>query len=222
MTTRAGRTFAGNACICAIPAPCLNKIRWNPPLPVQQHDHAEELQYARIVKIAVFFHSRFWDKKWRRSKGSGFSMFSNRVSDFCFESTNGQEGPEGIICSYAIGDKADDLASETGRSVAEWISGDLCLALRRTDSKTLPKTEAGGNRKKESGSLRVLPSRSMVQSAPRPRAASWPGAVCGRASVRSLARIYGRRKALARPRQTHCKSASPRNHAENVPGPGLF
>jgi monoamine oxidase len=129
-TTRAGRKFEGNACICAIPAPCLKKIQWDPPLSEQHRKHAEELQYARIAKTAVLFHSRFWDKKWHRSKGSGFSMFSNRVSDFCFESTLGQDGPEGIICSYAIGDKADDLANERGQSVADWIAGDICEALR--------------------------------------------------------------------------------------------
>jgi monoamine oxidase len=128
--TSAGRTFNGNACICAIPAHCLNKIQWDPPLSEQHSKHAEELQYARIAKTAVLFHSRFWDKGWHRSKGSGFSMFSNRVSDFCFESTLGQDGPEGIICSYAIGDKADDLANERGQSVADWIAGDICEALR--------------------------------------------------------------------------------------------
>ena len=57
-------------------------------------------------------------------------MFSNRVSDFCFESTFGQKGPEGVICSYAIGDKADDLASEKGYRLADWISGDICEALQ--------------------------------------------------------------------------------------------
>jgi monoamine oxidase len=139
VTTRAGKKFEGNACICAIPASCLNKIHWDPPLSEQKRNAAEELQYARIAKTAVLFHNRFWDKKWRRSKGSGFSMFSNRVSDFCFESTFGQEGPEGIICSYAIGDKADDLAHEARHRLADWISGDICEALRVDPKRIKPK-----------------------------------------------------------------------------------
>jgi monoamine oxidase len=56
-------------------------------------------------------------------------MFSSRVSDFCFESTYRQKGTEGIICSYAIGDKADDIATENHNRLAQWISGDICEAL---------------------------------------------------------------------------------------------
>jgi monoamine oxidase len=130
VTTRRGLTIEGNACICAIPAPCLSRIHWSPALPEEQHNATQQLQYARIAKTAVLFPERFWEKIWPPSKGSGFSMFSNRVSDFCFESTFGQKGTEGIICSYAIGDKADDLASEKGDRLADWISGDICEALQ--------------------------------------------------------------------------------------------
>lgn len=123
------RPLRGEACICAIPAPCLTKIQWDPLLPVDQREAAEELQYARIVKTAVLFQEKIWKKNWPLSKKSGFSMFSGRVSDFCFESTFRQTGPEGIICSYAIGDKADDLAGEARSQVAEWISGDVSEAV---------------------------------------------------------------------------------------------
>jgi monoamine oxidase len=123
------RPLHGEACICAIPAPCLTEIQWAPLLPVDQREAAEELQYARIVKTAVLFQEKIWKKRWPLSNKSGFSMFSGRVSDFCFESTFRQTGPEGIICSYAIGDKADDLAREAHSQVAEWISGDVSEAV---------------------------------------------------------------------------------------------
>jgi monoamine oxidase len=128
VTTHAGRQFVGDACICAVPASCLHKIHWHPPLPEDQRLAAEQLQYARIMKTAVLFSERLWPE----SK-SGFSLFTNRASDFCFDSTFGQEGNERVICSYAIGDKADDLAEETDQDLARWIAEDVSAALGKTN-----------------------------------------------------------------------------------------
>lgn len=125
VVTRSGKQFAGGACICAIPATRLHRIRWHPALPAEQLSAARELQYARIVKTAFLFPKKFWP----RARNAGFSVFTNRASDFCFESTFRQKGPEGIICSYAIGDKADDLADEHGNDLAQWLSEDLSTAL---------------------------------------------------------------------------------------------
>jgi monoamine oxidase len=125
--TDSRRTFSGDACICAIPASGLHDITWDPALPVEQRAAAEELQYARIMKTAIYFKERFWPK----FRNSGFSMFSNRASDFCFESTYGQKGIGGVICSYAIGDKADDLADEKKSDLARWISEDISTAVGR-------------------------------------------------------------------------------------------
>lgn len=122
---RSGHAYSGDACICAIPATQLHRIHWNPPLPLEQNQAARELQYARIVKTAFLFPRRFWPK----FKNSGFSLFTNRASDFCFESTYRQKGEKGIICSYAIGDKADDIADEHGPNLAKWLSKDLSIAL---------------------------------------------------------------------------------------------
>lgn len=121
--------MTADACICAIPAPGLNKIDWDPLLPAEQSQAAEQLQYARIVKTAVLFSERFWKNALPHPRKAGFSMFSSRVSDFCFESTFQQDGKEGIICSYAVGDKADDIANEKPKDLADWIAGDLHLAL---------------------------------------------------------------------------------------------
>ncbi len=126
--TRSGKHHPGDACICAIPASQLSRIRWNPPLPDEQLAAARELQYARIVKTAFLFPKRFWR---RFPKEGGFSLFTSEASDFCFESTYGQAKPSGagIICSYAIGDKADDIADERGARLAKWLSEDLSHAL---------------------------------------------------------------------------------------------
>ncbi len=127
VTTRAGGVFSGDACICAVPASCLHKIHWHPALPEDHRSAAAALQYARIMKTAVLFQRRFWPE----SSKSGFALFTNRASDFCFESTFRQDGPEGILCSYAIGDKADDLADETSHDLAMWIGGDVVKALNK-------------------------------------------------------------------------------------------
>jgi monoamine oxidase len=120
----AGRstTYRADFCICALPAPCLNKIRWEPPLRHDKRVAADQLQYARIVKTAVLYDRRFW-KRW---PAAGFSTFTGRVSDFCFDSTYLQEGMQGILCSYAIGDKADDVAGEPDvNNVKEWLTEDM-------------------------------------------------------------------------------------------------
>src|SRR4029077_11663317 len=90
-----GKRFKGDACICAVPASCYRNITWKPRLPAQQIEAANQLQYARITKTAVLFQRRFWDVPAMgaapRPRG-GFSVFSDRVSDFCFDSTYRQEG----------------------------------------------------------------------------------------------------------------------------------
>jgi monoamine oxidase len=124
--TTSQKVFTGDACICAIPASQLHRIHWHPPLPADQKAAAEELLYARIMKTAVLFQKRFWPQ----TQDRGFGLFTNRASDFVFESTFGQKpGPEGILCSYAIGDKADDLADERHADMATWIGNDVCDAV---------------------------------------------------------------------------------------------
>src|SRR5262249_39717974 len=79
------------------------------------------------MKSAVLFNSRFW----KTPRSGGFSVFTYRASDFCFDSTYKQDADrKGILCSYAIGDKADDLASEPNdNTVMRWISEDVAAAV---------------------------------------------------------------------------------------------
>jgi monoamine oxidase len=121
VTTRAGRVFSGDACICAIPAPRLSSIRWNPRLSEDQRSAADEMQYSRIMKTAVLFPRRFWPE----SVKEGFSLHADTAWGYCYESTYGQRGPEGIICTYTVGDKADYLAGWKKSRLAKTISDDL-------------------------------------------------------------------------------------------------
>lgn len=113
-----GRTFSGDACICTIPARMLADIAFDPPLPDDQLLAANELQYARIVKNHVLFGERFW-------KEERFSMVSDVTSHFYFHSTNGQPGEQGILCSYAVGEKADILASQDDTRRQEIVAREL-------------------------------------------------------------------------------------------------
>jgi len=115
------QSFLGDACICTVPARVLNDITWDPPLPEYQRDAANSLQYARIMKTVLLYPERFWSTP----PIGGFSVFSSAISDFCFESTYLQPGPEGIICCYAVGDKADDVASEPDDKLKYWITFDI-------------------------------------------------------------------------------------------------
>jgi monoamine oxidase len=123
-----GEKFRADVCICAVPAPCLRNIEWDPPLSPGQSDAADQLQYSRIMKSAVLYRGQFWPAH----KDGGFSVFTSRVSDFCFDSTYLQVGDARILCSYAIGEKADDLAAEPDQNdVAKWLTEDILHAVGR-------------------------------------------------------------------------------------------
>jgi monoamine oxidase len=113
-----GRDFVADACICTVPPRTLNKIIFDPPLPATQNSAAEKLQYARIIKNSVLFQERFWE-------GEDFSLVSDVTSHYYFHSTKNQPGPRGILCSYAIGEKADVLASQSNQRRREIVTHDL-------------------------------------------------------------------------------------------------
>ena len=103
--TNQNKTFQANFCICTSPTRSLTNIAFHPKLPDRQWDAAKQLQYARIMKTAILCEKRFWMKK----RSTRFSVFTDASSDFLFDATLAQKGEKGILCSYAIGDKADDL-----------------------------------------------------------------------------------------------------------------
>lgn len=119
-------SLRGEVCICALPAHQLPLIHWGKAeLPPDQMDAARQLQYARITKTAVLCAERFWPKP----QQGGFSLFTSLASDFCFDSTAGQKKKtHGILCSYSIGDKADDIAGSPIHQLKNWIVGDVATA----------------------------------------------------------------------------------------------
>lgn len=114
----ASGNFRADACICTVPAQSLLKIKFNPPLPTVQREAAERLIYARICKNSVLYERRFW-------KDENFSMVSDTTSHYFFHSTQNQPGQEGILTAYAVGEKADVLASQSDERRMQIISRDL-------------------------------------------------------------------------------------------------
>jgi monoamine oxidase len=118
VTSSDGKSFVADACICTAPSRMLLRIEFDPPLHSEQLAAARELQYSRIVKNSVLFRSRFW-------KDEDFSMVSDVTSHFYFHSTQKQPGRQGILCSYAIGEKADVLAAQGPERRKRIITNDL-------------------------------------------------------------------------------------------------
>jgi len=128
--TANGTDFVADACICTVPARTLDKIVFDPPLPAAQKAAAEKLQYARIIKNSVLFRERFWGPE-------NFSLVSDVTSHYYFHSTKDQPGKQGILCSYAVGEKADVLASQNNTRRTEVITTDLVPLEKRAPNLAL-------------------------------------------------------------------------------------
>ena len=115
-----------DACIFAAPARWISRMVWTgePGMPKAKMDASRQLQYARITKTAVLCAQRFWHQQ----KEYGYSVCTDLASDFVFDSTFGQDGKMGILCSYSIGDKADDIASAPAHELKNWIVEDVAKA----------------------------------------------------------------------------------------------
>ncbi len=114
----ATENFKADAVICTAPINSLLKIKFNPALPTVQTEAAQQLIYARICKNSVLYEKRFW-------KAENFSMVSDTTSHYYFHSTQNQTGEQGILTSYAVGEKADVLASQSDERRMKIITRDL-------------------------------------------------------------------------------------------------
>jgi monoamine oxidase len=114
----ASEKFTADACIFAAPSTAIPSMQFDPPLPAAKARAAEELEYCRIIKTQVLCSERFWPAE-------NFALMSDETSHEYFHTTQGQPGPKGILCSYAVGDKADVLASQTDARRQQIVTEDL-------------------------------------------------------------------------------------------------
>lgn len=115
ITCANGKQFIADKLICAVPTFALSKINWNPRLPPEKLQAINALQYARINKHAVLFGQRFW-------KEEGFDMVTDQLPHYFYHATKGQPGPEGVLISYSIGDKASVIANQSNLVNARMIT----------------------------------------------------------------------------------------------------
>lgn len=116
--TAGNQVFQADACICTVPTAAVRKIEFDPPLPAEQVAALRQLSYSRIIKNSVLYSERFWTQ-------DDFSIVTDTTSHYYFHSTQKQPGIEGILTAYAIGDKADVLASQDLRRRMDLIARDL-------------------------------------------------------------------------------------------------
>jgi monoamine oxidase len=109
---------SADACVFAAPSSVIPSIKFDPPLSVAKEQAAEQLEYGRIMKTQVLCKERFWPTE-------NFALMSDETSHEYFHTTQGQQGSMGILCSYAIGDKADVLAAESLAARQEQMKRDL-------------------------------------------------------------------------------------------------
>jgi monoamine oxidase len=114
-----GNKYEADNVICTTPTYSLLKINWEPGLPKDYLDALNELQYSRIIKTSVLFSERFW-------KDESLDMITDTLPHYFFHSTKNQEGKQGILTSYAIGDRAYVLSKMNQQKKIE----EICNALK--------------------------------------------------------------------------------------------
>ncbi|HTN44787.1 MAG TPA: NAD(P)/FAD-dependent oxidoreductase [Flavipsychrobacter sp.] len=119
VTCTNGVKIACNKIICTVPTFALSKINWLPVLPELYTEAVNQLQYARINKHALHFSKRFW-------KDEAFDLVSDQGPHYFYHATKNQPGPEGVLISYSIGDKAAMNANQSD----EWRAGEVSRCLR--------------------------------------------------------------------------------------------
>lgn len=119
VTVKTDKTsYKADACVCTAPVASVKKIKFTPALPAAQSDALDKLVYARIIKNSVLYDNRFW-------KRENYSLVSDTTSHYYFHSTQNQPGEQGILTAYAIGEKADVLASQDDARRMAVITRDL-------------------------------------------------------------------------------------------------
>lgn len=118
VTCADGKTFEADKLICTAPTFAVKQIKWLPELPTEKQEAMNELQYARINKHAVAFNERFW-------KDEAFDMVTDQSPHYFYHATKNQPGPEGVLISYSIGEKAAVIASRSEQANAIDINNTL-------------------------------------------------------------------------------------------------
>ena len=114
ITCTNGKNFSAEKLICTVPTYSLLKIDWKPVLPQITIDALHQLQYARIGKFPICFTERFWERE-------DFDMITDTPAHYFYHGSKNQPGRDGVLTCYAIGEKAEAMASITTNQRREII-----------------------------------------------------------------------------------------------------
>lgn len=120
-----GDVFEADKVICALPTFAVNQVQWNPGLPEDKKTALNALQYARINKNVLYYSSRFWQDE-------SFDMVTDGPAHYFYHATKNQEGPEGALISYTIGDKAALIARQDENFRSDMVDEALRPAFGKT------------------------------------------------------------------------------------------
>lgn len=109
-----GKTFTSSHIICTVPTFALSRIQWTPKLPKVYEDALAQLQYARIQKHALHFSERFWGVE-------NFDLITDQAPQYFYHATKNQNGADGVLIAYSIGDKAAMNASQSNKFMADTV-----------------------------------------------------------------------------------------------------
>lgn len=118
VTLSDGSKLEGSHLICTTPTFAVNKIKWNPGFTPERTEALNALQYARIIKSANLFSERFWGR-------DNFDMVTDTYTHYVYHATKNQDHQQGVLISYAVGDKADILSQMKEQAKIKRISEDL-------------------------------------------------------------------------------------------------
>jgi monoamine oxidase len=118
VTCTNGKTFEADKIICTIPTSAMQKISWEPGLPLEKIAAINELQYARINKNALQFNQRFW-------KDESFDLITDQTPHYFYHATKNQRSQKGVLISYTIGEKAALIANQNDDWKASMVAQTL-------------------------------------------------------------------------------------------------
>jgi monoamine oxidase len=101
-----GEIFKADKIICTAPTFALQKINWDPVLPILQTEALHALQYSRINKNPIQFQSRFWGDE-------NFDLLTDLPGHYFYHATKNQVSQKGVLISYTIGEKAEFIQNQT-------------------------------------------------------------------------------------------------------------
>lgn len=114
VTCKNGKKISANVVICTVPTFSLTNILWYPALPSDQLFAAQTLNYSRISKTAILFSERFW-------RSESFDLMTDGIAHEIYHTTQNQIGKQGVLTSYATGDKSYVLSNMSQQERIEAI-----------------------------------------------------------------------------------------------------